>query len=765
MSNPPSRRTFFKLGGAVGAGLAFSGIPPFAASAEVLRPAVADLVPDDRATTLWYPAPAAEDKIIEQGLPIGNGRIGALVGGDPAADFLYLADASLWTGGANDVLEDDGQFPYEREKFGTLGLLAKVRISVPAHTGVTDYRRTLDLSNGVVVITYRHQGVRYRREYFASHPDDVVVIRFSGGPVTGSVSLEPTRGETMSGEGFTGTFGNGLKYACAASGGTTFSGSRDVVVVLSGGTNYVPDAARKFLDASLDPLALAKDKAAKALRAGGDALLATHVADYRRLYDRMSVDLGRSPSSKRALDSWSRLVARHDDPATPDPELEASYLQFGRYLTITGSRDGLPMGLQGLWQNNNTPDWMSDYHTDINLQMNYWLADRAGLPGSFTALADYCLAQLPVWTDSTKRLFNDPRNRFRNTSGKVAGWAVAFSTNIYGGSGWWWHPGGNAWLCNSLWDHYAFTQDKAYLARIYPLLKGAAEFWDARLVTTTVDGREVLVDDHDWSPEHGPQDARGITYAQEIVWDLFEHYREAVAVLGRDRAYGDRIAGLQRKLYLPKVSPASGWLEEWMSPDNLGETTHRHLSPLIGFFPGDRIAADTSPPELLDGVRNLLVARGMDSFGWATAWRSACWARLKDADRAYQLLLTVLRPSVANGNGTAPNFFDMYSQGSYTIFQIDANLGAPTAMVEMLVYSRPGVIELLPALPSAWAASGRVTGIGARGGFEVDLSWRDGKVTRAVIRSVGGTRTEVRAGAWRRMITLRPGASVTVEPR
>ena len=764
MSNPPSRRTFFKLGGAVGAGLAFSGVPPFVAHAEVLRPAEADLVPDGRATTLWYPAPAAEDKIIEQGLPIGNGRIGALVGGDPAADFLYLADASLWTGGANDVLDDDGQFPYEREKFGTLGLLAKLRISVPAHTGVTEYRRTLDLSNGVVVLTYRHQGVRYRREYFASHPDDVVVIRLSGGPVTGSVSLEPTRGETMSGAAaFTGTFANGLKYACTTS-GATFSGSREVVIVVSGGTNYVPDAARKFLDASLDPLALAKQKASKAQRAGGGALLATHVADYRRLYDRMTVDLGQSPPAKRALDTWSRLLARHDDPATPDPELEASYLQFGRYLTITGSRDGLPMGLQGLWQNTDTPDWMSDYHTDINVQMNYWLADRAALPGSFTALADYCLAQLPVWTDSTQRLFNDPRNRFRNTSGKIAGWAVAFSTNIYGGSGWWWHPGGNAWLCNSLWDHYAFTQDKAYLARIYPLLKGAAEFWEARLVPMTVDGREVLVDDHDWSPEHGPQDTRGNTYSQEIVWDLFEHYREAVAILGRDRAYGDRIAGLQRKLYLPKVSPTTGWLEEWMSPDNLGETTHRHLSPLIGFFPGDRIAADTAPPELLDGVRALLVARGMDSYGWACAWRSACWARLKDADRAYQLLLTVLRPSVAHGNGTAPNFFDMYSQGSYTIFQIDANLGAPAAMAEMLVYSRPGVLELLPALPSAWAGSGRVTGIGARGGFEVDLAWRAGKVTRAVITSVGGTRTEVRAGRWRRVIGLRPGQSVTVQP-
>lgn len=782
MSNlplPPSRRTVLKLGGAVGAGIALSGLRTFTASADVVRPAAADLVPEARATTLWYPAPAAEDKIIEQGLPIGNGRIGGLVGGDPAADFLYLADASLWTGGANDVLEDDGQFPYEREKFGTLGLLVKARISVPAHTGVTDYRRTLDLSNGLVSVGYTHQGTRYRRESYASHPDDVVVVRLTSegrGTLTGTIALEPTRGETLAGVAFTATFANGLKYACAgvasSRGGTVvrqgdsiaFSGCREVVVVFSGGTNYVPDAARKFLDATADPLAIARQKASKALRAGGAALLATHVADYRRLYDRMTLDLGPSPAAKRKLDSWSRLVARHDDPATPDPELEASYLQYGRYLTITGSRDGLPMGLQGLWQNNNTPDWMSDYHTDINVQMNYWLADRAALQGSFTALADYCLSQLPVWTDSTKKLFNDPRNRFRNTSGKIGGWAIAFSTNIYGGSGWWWHPGGNAWLCNSLWDHYAFTQDKAYLARIYPLLKGACEFWESRLVTTTVDGREVLVDDHDWSPEHGPQDTLGNTYSQEIVWDLFEHYREAAAVLGRDRAYGDRIGGLQRKLYLPKVSPATGWLEEWMSPDNLGETTHRHLSPLIGFFPGDRVATDTSPPELIEGVRALLVARGMDSFGWACAWRSACWARLKDADKAYQLLLTVMRPSVANGNGTAPNFFDMYSQGSYTIFQIDANLGAPTAMLEMLLYSRPGVLELLPALPAAWAGSGRVTGIGARGGFEVDLAWRDGKVTRAVIRSVGGTRTEVRAGTWKRTISLRPGSSITVTP-
>jgi alpha-L-fucosidase 2 len=201
-----------------------------------------------------------------------------------------------------------------------------------------------------------------------------------------------------------------------------------------------------------------------------------------------------------------------------------------------------------------------------------------------------------------------------------------------------------------------------------------------------------------------------------------------------------------------------------MSPDNLGETTHRHLSPLIGFFPGDRIATDTAAPALIEGIRNLLIARGMESFGWACAWRALCWARLKDGERAYELLKTVLKPSISNGNGTSANFFDMYSQGSYTIFQIDANLGAPAAMLEMLLYSRPGVIEFLPALPSAWADSGQVTGIGARGGFEVDLTWKSGKVTSATIRSVGGTDTELRAGAWRKKISLSPGQSLTVKP-
>jgi alpha-L-fucosidase 2 len=764
-----TRRTFLQLSGALGMGAL--ALPTFAAHATPQRPTTNPLAANP--AELWYPAPADEAKIIEQGLPVGNGRLGALVGGDPAKDFLYLTDVTLWTGELNDTLDGDGQFPYDATHFGTFSLLAKLYVSVPGHAGATNYRRALDLSNGIVTTTYTVGGVAYRREVYASHPDDVVIVRLVGPNLTGTITLAGTHGEKTVGDTphtaalFTGSFANRLAYSgvvtahspdgtVAVSGADlSFAGCSDLVIVFSGGTNYVPDATAGFLDPTVEPAAIALRKAA--VRDSGDALLRTHVADYRTRYDRQKVSLGQSTSEQRAMDTWTRLQARATT-GTPDPELEAAYLQFGRYLTITGSRDTLPINLQGLWLSNNTPDWFSDYHTDVNVEMNYWLADRAALSDSFEVLADYCLAQLPAWSTQTQLLFNDPRNRFRNTNGRVAGWAIAFSTNIYGGSGWWWHPAGNAWLCMTLFEHYEYTMDRAYLAKIYPLLKGAVEFWAARLVETP-DG---LVDDHDLSPEHGPQDARGITYAQELVWHLFTTYRTATDTLGRDKQYGKTVTGMRDRLYLPKVSPTTGSLEEWMSPDDLGEPQHRHLSPLIGFFPGDRITYESGSP-LVDGVRVLLERRGMDSFGWACAWRAACWARLHDADKAYALIGTVMRPSLNNGNGSAANLFDMYSLGDRTIFQIDANLGAPSAMLEMLLYSRPGVIELLPALPSAWR-TGSVTGIGARGGFTVDLSWRDGHVQTATVRSVGGTSTTVRFAAWSRQVRLRRGESVTLRP-
>jgi alpha-L-fucosidase 2 len=780
----PSRRDFLRITGAAGGGVALA-VQPFAAHAAPVRPDSVNIVPESKATTIWYRAPATEASIIQEGLPVGNGRMGALVGCDPANDFLYLTDGSLWTGGRNDTPTDDGQLPYGNDDFGSFGLLAQLHIALSGHSAdaMSEYRRQLDLSNGVVSADYRYRGARYRREIYASHPDDVVVVRLTGeGPHTGTISLSGTHGErTSAGNAqlsFAAALKNGLRYAAAvtAVSGTgrirldgdtiAFDGCHELLIVVCGGTDYSPDAAEGYRAASTDPLAVARGKVAAAAKVSGTKLLTTHVADYQRLYNRFAIDLGESSALQRSLDSWSRIAVRYTDKSTPDPELEATYVQYGRYLTITGSRDRLPMNLQGIWVHNNTPDWYADYHTDINVQMNYWLADPAGLGENARALAEYCVSQLPVWTDVTNRLFNSEKNRFRNSSGKIAGWAIAFSTNIYGGSGWVWHPSGNAWLCNSLWRHYEYSQDRDYLELIYPVLKGAAEFWQARLITTTVPGpdgtsREVLIDDTAWSPEHGP-DGKGNTYGQELVWELFEEFQQASATLHRDADLAADLAARQAKLYLPQVSPKTGWLEEWMSPDNLGETAHRHLSPLIGFYPGDRINTDTSPSALLDGVRALLTARGMDTFGWGCAWRSLCWARLKDADKAYQLYLTVLRPSMNNGNGTSANWFDMYSQGSYTIFQIDANLGGPTAALEMILYSRPGVIELLPALPSAWAAKGSVRGAGARGGFTVDVSWRDGKATTATVHSVGGTATELRAGAFRRQISLKPGESVTV---
>ncbi|WP_018557620.1 MULTISPECIES: glycoside hydrolase N-terminal domain-containing protein [unclassified Streptomyces] len=780
-----SRRDFLRIAGATGGGLALSGgLPPFAAHAAPARPSSVDIVPEGKATSIWYRTPADEARIIQEALPVGNGRLGALAGCDPADDFLYLTDGSFWTGGRNDTLTDDGQLPYGPDDFGSFGLLAKLRVALPGHTAesVTAYRRQLDLSNGVVSAAYRHEGNTYHREVYASHPDDVVVVRLTGGPHTGTVSLAGTHGETTTGGGgqlsFAGKLKNGLRYAAAVTAVSatgrvsvhgdklSFAGCRELLIVVCGGTDYSPDAAKDFREPGTDPLAVARAKIAAAAKVPGNELLKTHVSDYHRLYNRFTIDLGQSTALQRSLDSWSRIAVRYTDDSTPDPELEAAYVQYGRYLTITGSRDWLPMNLQGIWVHNNTPDWYADYHTDINVQMNYWLADPAGLGENSLALARYCVSQLPVWTDVTKRLYNSDRNRFRNSSGKIAGWAVAFSTNIHGGSGWAWHPSGNAWLCNSLWRHYEYSQDREYLELIYPVLKGAAEFWQARLITTTVkdeDGtsREVLIDDTSWSPEHGP-DGKGNTYGQELAWELFEEFTTASRVLGRDTELAAELHAMQAELYLPRVSPKTGWLEEWMTPDNLGEVTHRHLSPLIGFYPGDRIAADTGSPELLEGVRALLTARGMDSYGWACAWRSLCWSRLKDAEKAYQLYLTVLRPSITNSNGTSANWFDMYSQGSYTIFQIDANLGGAAAALEMILYSRPGVIELLPALPAAWAARGSVTGVGARGGFEVDLAWRDGKVTEATVRSTGGTTTELRAGGVRKRLTLKPGRSVTV---
>ncbi|MGV9915362.1 glycosyl hydrolase family 95 catalytic domain-containing protein [Streptomyces tendae] len=777
----PSRRTVLSLAATAPLAGALGALPAFTASAAPVRPAEEPADRADGRHVLWWQAPGDAHSMIEQGLPVGNGRLGALTGNDPGRELLLITDATLWTGGLNDTLDADGQFPYGRDDFGSLTLLARLAVHLPDHDlgSVSGYRRTLDLDRGVVTGSYVRDGVTYRREVFASRPDDVIVVHFTqsgGGRYTGTVTLEGTHGEKPALH-FGAAFPNGLRYGAAVtvhgSGGRVtvhgnridVAGCREFTVVVGGGTDYAPDAKTGYRDPSLDPVALARTKVRDAAAHPAHVLRRTHVADHQSLYRRFGLDLGPSTGRQRELDTWERLNLRHTS-GTPDPELEAAYLHFGRYLMIAGSRGSLPMGLQGLWLDGNDPDWMGDYHTDINIQMNYWMADRTGLSPCFDTLTDYCLAQLPAWTDLTRRLFGDPRNRYRNSLGRTAGWTVAISTNPHGGNGWWWHPAGNAWLCNTLFEHYEYTLSRTHLERIHPLLKGAVEFWEARLLTVDApDGSgQVLVADSDWSPEHGPLDAKGITYAQELVWTLFGNYARATAELGRDREHAARISALREKLYLPEVSPKTGWLQEWMTPDNLGETTHRHLSGLVGLFPGDRIRPDGSTPkEIVTGATAQLTARGTESFGWANAWRALCWARLKNADRAYQLIVNNLRPSTGGANGTAFNLFDIYqTEPGRGIFQIDANFGTPAAVSEMLLYSRPGRIELLPALPAAWAGSGSVTGLPARGAFTVDLAWKDGEPTTVRVRSTGGRTTTVAFGGSSREVGLEPGESVTL---
>jgi len=791
-SNRPSRRNFLALAAAAGMATTMATLPAFTASAAPLRPTGSPMLSaaDAAKNQLWWQAPGSPDSMIQQGLPVGNGRLGALASNDPASEFLTITDDTLWTGGLNDTLQSDGQFPYGRDDFGSYTLLAQLTVGIPGHdlSAVNGYRRTLDLAQGLVSASYEVSGVTYERQIFASRPDDVIVLHFSqrgGGAYTGTVSLAGTHGESTANStgpsvSFGAAFANGLKYGAAVTAysssgkvgaaGTSisFSGCKDLTVVVSGGTNYAPNAAGRFRDPTVDPAHLALTKVLAASGQSATTLLHTHVADFRAAFGQFTIDLGTSSAAQRALDTWGRVQARWRDNV-PDPELEAAYVQFGRYLMVSGSRGSLPLNLQGLWLDGNDPDWMADYHTDINIQMNYWMADRAGLSQCFDAFADYCLAQLPSWTDVTQRLFNASTNRYRNSSGRIAGWTVAISTNPYGGGGWWWHPAGNAWLCLSLFEHYEYTQDRAYLEKIYPLIKGAVEFWEARLITTTVTdasgaSREVLIADSDWSPEQGPLDAKGITYAQELVWNLFGHYHTTTAALGKDTAYSATIDALRERLYLPVVSPTTGWLEEWMTPDNLGDPTHRHLSPLIGLFPGDRIRPDDSTPKaILAGATALLTARGMNSFGWANAWRSLCWARLKSAEKAYQLVVTNLKPSVNGSNGSAMNLFDIYEVDSGRgIFQIEANFGTPSAVIEMLVYSRPGHVELLPALPAAWAASGSVSGVGVRGGFVADLGWKNGRVTQVTLRSIGGSATTLLANGSSRQVSVMPGQSVTL---